>query len=71
MTVKGVKLSTRHNILCNEKTCRLVLERLSADSTGTYRCEIAGEAPDFTVVQKQANMTVMSKLFKLFNKFLT
>lgn len=61
MMVKGVKISDRQSILCNEKTCRLFLEKLSADSTGVYRCEIAGDAPDYTVVQKQANMTVMGK----------
>uniref|UniRef100_A0A336MBK5 CSON013175 protein n=1 Tax=Culicoides sonorensis TaxID=179676 RepID=A0A336MBK5_CULSO len=59
MTVKGVKISERHNIVCDERACRIVLQNLSAQSSGIYKCEIAGEAPTFQVVQNQANMTVL------------
>lgn len=62
MTVKGVKISERHNIVCDERACRLFLQNLSAQSSGIYRCEIAGEAPTFQVVQNQANMTVLGEL---------
>lgn len=68
MTVKGVKISDRHNIVCDERACRLFLQNLSAQSSGMYKCEIAGEAPTFQVVQNQANMTVLGEL-KILLKF--
>lgn len=59
MTVKGVQISERHSIVCDERACRLYLQSLSAQSSGTYKCEIAGEAPTFKVLQNSANMTVL------------
>lgn len=61
MTVKGVKISDRNELICNEKMCKIQLQNLSADSTGIYKCEIAGDAPTFKVIENQANMTVLGK----------
>ncbi|XP_037956740.1 uncharacterized protein LOC119686270 [Teleopsis dalmanni] len=43
---------------CNESTCRLELSLLSAKSTGTYKCEVSGDAPLFQLAAKADNMTV-------------
>jgi len=59
MTVKGVKISERHPMICNEKICKIHLEGLSSFSSGIYKCEIAGDAPTFKVIENQANMTVL------------
>lgn len=44
MTVKGVKISERHELICNEKMCKIHLQELSAASSGIYKCEIAGKS---------------------------
>lgn len=65
MSVKGVKISDRLPITCSEKFCEIHLQELSAASSGTWKCEIAGDAPNFKVIQNQANMTVLGKTWFL------
>ncbi|EDW14403.1 uncharacterized protein LOC6572836 isoform X2 [Drosophila mojavensis] len=43
---------------CNESTCRVDLSLLGAKSTGTYMCEVSGDAPHFKLAAKEDNMTV-------------
>jgi len=34
------------------------LEKLTAHSSGQYRCEVSGDAPEFKLIDQTANMTV-------------
>lgn len=43
---------------CNTYRCSVTLVRLSPSSSGTYRCEVSGDAPEFKVAIEVANMTV-------------
>ncbi|KAM8705126.1 hypothetical protein ACLKA7_009567 [Drosophila subpalustris] len=43
---------------CNESTCRVDLSLLGAKSTGTFKCEVSGDAPHFKLAAKEDNMTV-------------
>lgn len=43
---------------CNESTCRVDLSLVGAKSTGTYECEVSGDAPHFKLAAKGDNMTV-------------
>lgn len=46
---------------CNESTCRVDLSLVGAKSTGTYKCEVSGDAPHFKLAAKGDNMTVAGK----------
>ncbi|CAO1440882.1 unnamed protein product [Diamesa hyperborea] len=54
--VDGVQVSSNH--VCNEKFCTINLEQLNKQSSGSYRCEISGDAPEFKLSHETANMTV-------------
>ncbi|XP_034486014.1 uncharacterized protein LOC117790626 [Drosophila innubila] len=43
---------------CNESTCRVDLSLLGAKSTGTFKCEVSGDAPHFKLAAREDNMTV-------------
>ncbi|EDW59326.1 uncharacterized protein beat-Va [Drosophila virilis] len=43
---------------CNESTCRVDLSLLGAKSTGSFKCEVSGDAPHFKLAAKEDNMTV-------------
>ncbi|XP_052858902.1 uncharacterized protein LOC128266430 [Drosophila gunungcola] len=43
---------------CNQFICNVELEKLSAHSSGQYRCEVSGDAPEFKLIDQTANMTV-------------
>lgn len=53
----GVHLKPDQPYVCNKKICSVVLDNLNRKSTGSYRCEISGDAPEFHVVHETANMT--------------
>ncbi|GLH14466.1 Uncharacterized protein GBIM_18863 [Gryllus bimaculatus] len=53
------ELRHRHEKLCSMES--VTLTDLSFTSSGTYRCEVSTEAPNFETVFKNANMTVMGK----------
>jgi hypothetical protein len=57
--VEGVHVSSDH--VCNEKFCTIHLDNLSNDSTGAYRCEVSGDAPDFKLSHETSNMTVVGE----------
>jgi hypothetical protein len=59
--VEGVHVSGEH--YCNEKRCSINLDNLNTDSTGSYRCEVSGDAPEFRIVHETSNMTVIGKNF--------
>lgn len=57
--VEGVHVSSDH--VCNEKSCTIHLDNLSNDSSGAYRCEVSGDAPEFKLSHETGNMTVAGK----------
>lgn len=62
-SVEGIHVSSDH--VCNEKLCTIHLDNLSNDSSGSYRCEVSGDAPDFKLSHETGNMTVAGKLTSL------
>uniref|UniRef100_A0A1I8NTG1 Ig-like domain-containing protein n=1 Tax=Stomoxys calcitrans TaxID=35570 RepID=A0A1I8NTG1_STOCA len=55
--VKGVSIAAGSSH-CNQFICEVELEKLNAHSSGSYRCEVSGDAPEFKLIDKTANMTV-------------
>lgn len=55
-TVEGVHVSAEH--VCNEKFCTIHLDNLNLESSGAYRCEVSGDAPEFKLSHETSNMTV-------------
>lgn len=53
---------------CNQTRCKIELGQLKKNFTGTYRCEVSGDAPHFKVASKDAHMTVAGKCFVFRNK---
>ncbi|XP_063704191.1 uncharacterized protein LOC134833703 [Culicoides brevitarsis] len=45
---------------CGRTKCRITLDNLSVGSTGTYKCEVSGDAPTFPIVFEASNMTVIA-----------
>jgi hypothetical protein len=60
--VQGVHIGDDHT--CNDKFCIVHLDNLSNDSSGSYRCEVSGDAPDFRIVHETSNMTIIGKFEK-------
>lgn len=58
-TVEGIHVSSDH--VCNEKFCTIHLDNLSNETSGAYRCEVSGDAPDFQLTHETNNMTVAGK----------
>lgn len=58
--VHGVHVA-EYPLNCNKTTCNLILEQLAARTSGEYRCEISGDAPEFKLVSRTANMTIAGK----------
>lgn len=58
-TVEGVHVNSEH--VCNDKFCAIHLDNLSNDSSGAYRCEVSGDAPEFKLSHETSNMTVAGK----------
>lgn len=67
-TVEGVHVSSDH--MCNEKLCTIHLDNLSNDSSGAYRCEVSGDAPEFKLVHETSNMTIAGKSVFWYSKLL-
>ncbi|XP_064552605.1 uncharacterized protein beat-Vc isoform X1 [Drosophila montana] len=55
--VKGVTIADGSSH-CNQFICNVELEKLNVHSSGQYRCEVSGDAPEFKLIDKAANMTV-------------
>lgn len=57
--VEGVHVSSDH--VCNENFCTIHLDNLSNESSGAYRCEVSGDAPEFKLSHETSNMTVVGE----------
>lgn len=60
--VNGVHLLDQ-TYICNNVTCSVSLEQLGIFTSGAYRCEISGDAPEFKLVSQTANMTIAGNYF--------
>ncbi|XP_070502821.1 uncharacterized protein [Chironomus tepperi] len=56
-SVDGIHVASDH--MCNEKFCTIHLDNLSGDTSGAYRCEVSGDAPEFKLTHETSNMTVV------------
>lgn len=59
--VVGISLLTHQTYVCNSHTCTISLEQLESRTSGTYRCEVSGDAPEFKLDSQTANMTIAGK----------
>ncbi|KAM7360717.1 beaten path Vc [Cochliomyia hominivorax] len=55
--VRGVTIAEGSSH-CNQFICNVELKNLNVHSSGSYRCEVSGDAPEFKLVDETANMTV-------------
>lgn len=58
--VRGVTIAEGSSH-CNQFICNVELKNLNVHSSGSYRCEVSGDAPEFKLIDKTANMTVGGK----------
>lgn len=54
----GITLEEERMNFCNRETCSISLINLGNSTSGSYRCEISGEAPEFKLAHAERNMTV-------------
>lgn len=59
--VDGIHVTKEFN--CDHERCSVNLDNLSMESTGSYRCEVSGDAPEFRIVHDTSNMTVIGECF--------
>jgi hypothetical protein len=60
--VDGVQLSPDY--VCNKQFCTIHLENLSRKTSGSYRCEISGDWPEFKLSHEESNLTVAGKWYR-------
>lgn len=58
-SVEGVHVS--HDYFCNNKSCTIHLDNLHYDTSGHYRCEVSGDAPEFKLVHDGNNMSIVGE----------
>lgn len=56
--LQGVTISKSADQYCDTRSCCVKLEDLQQSTSGQYRCEISGDAPEFKLVHAVANMTI-------------
>lgn len=61
---EGIQVGSDY--VCNDKFCRIQLDNLSSETSGAYRCEVSGDAPDFKLSHQTANMTVVGEWSETF-----
>ena len=64
--LRGVHLTneTLRGHYCNYTFCAIRLTNLSrVYSTGSYKCEVSGEAPEFELAYNSTKMTVLGNFF--------
>lgn len=49
---------------CNNKTCTIHLDNLSRETSGHYRCEVSGDAPEFKLAHDGNNLTIVGEYFE-------
>uniref|UniRef100_A0A182NVE0 Ig-like domain-containing protein n=1 Tax=Anopheles dirus TaxID=7168 RepID=A0A182NVE0_9DIPT len=60
--VDGVTVLQNSTVqICNQFMCSIQLHKLNIRSSGSYRCEISGDAPEFKLAHGVGNMTVAGK----------
>lgn len=59
--VDGIHLTEDPYDNCTEVRCRITLDSLNTYSSGSYRCEVSGDAPAFRISFEVSNMTVIGK----------
>lgn len=59
--VGGIHITRDPYDECNRLRCRVTLDNLSVHSTGSYKCEVSGDAPQFRVAGESSNMTIISE----------
>jgi hypothetical protein len=57
--VEGIHVGADH--MCNEEFCTIHLDNLSGETTGAFRCEVSGDAPEFKLTHETSNMTVVGE----------
>lgn len=67
--VEGIHITKDPYDDCSRTRCRVTLDNLSVQSTGTYRCEVSGDAPTFRLTYETSNMTIIGKLCALLQVF--
>lgn len=61
--VEGIHITKDPYDDCSKTRCRVTLDNLGISSTGTYRCEVSGDAPTFRLTYETANMTIIGMYF--------
>ncbi|XP_035892710.1 uncharacterized protein LOC118503492 [Anopheles stephensi] len=56
--VEGIVVATDRPTICNQYLCSIRLTELQRRTSGEYRCEISGDAPEFKLANGTRNMTV-------------
>ncbi|XP_055715549.1 uncharacterized protein LOC129809616 [Phlebotomus papatasi] len=56
--VVGVTLPKDQPFDCSKTTCSVILDQLEPRTSGSYRCEISGDAPEFKLISETGNMTI-------------
>ncbi|XP_309122.6 pregnancy-specific beta-1-glycoprotein 11 [Anopheles gambiae] len=56
--VDGIVIATDRPTICNQYLCSIRLTELQRRTSGEYRCEISGDAPEFKLANSTRNMTV-------------
>ncbi|XP_052900760.1 uncharacterized protein LOC128307080 [Anopheles moucheti] len=56
--VDGIVIATDRPTICNQYLCSIRLTELQRSSSGEFRCEISGDAPEFKLANGTRNMTV-------------
>lgn len=46
---------------------RVTLTSVNFNTSGTFRCEVSADAPDFQTVHKRANMTIFRAYINKYN----
>lgn len=64
--VEGIHITKDPYDDCSKTRCRVTLDNLGIQSTGTYRCEVSGDAPTFRLTYDTANMTIIGMYSSLF-----
>lgn len=62
--VRGITISSG-SYFCNQFMCNAEIDGLSQLSSGTYKCEVSEDAPEFKLIDQTANMTVGGMYYTL------
>lgn len=60
--VVGVSLPKDQTYICTRTTCTITLSHLEPKTSGSYGCEVSGDAPEFKLDSQTANMTIAGNI---------